>query len=219
MKLRHQHCLFLHPRQTSWWAGKDISLLSLCLMTLMQHMTLFVAWRIGRSDWCRLMINDHFIICMWNRTTLCPPVGAFWLDSCLFLDSTYSTLHANGCLYNKGAMATSWHYVKRYICQHVTYTYILTWLPSRCQKTVGWGLPLVSQGKVAVRPCATIWSRGRTTNWGASEVKGNIPSENSNAFAQTFKLGNTRRTSWKGKMFRLKVQLQTVGTCIRIWFI
>lgn len=47
----------------------------------------------------------------------------------------------------------------------------LTWLPSRCQKTVGWGFPLVSQGNVAVRPCETIWSRGRTTNWGASEVK------------------------------------------------
>lgn len=51
---------------------------------------------------------------------------------------------------------------------------ILTWLPSRCQKTVGWGFPLVSHGKVAVRPWATIWSRGRTTNWGASAVKGKI---------------------------------------------
>lgn len=172
MKLRHQRCLFLHPRQTSWWAGKDISLLSLCLMTLMQHMTLFVAWRIGRSDWCRLMINDHFIICMWNRNTLCCPlVGAFWPDSCLFLDSTYSTPYANGGLYNKPGpwllLDTMW------ICIFVN-IYILTWLPSLCQKTVGWGLPLVSQGKVAVRPCAIIWSRGRTTNWGASEVKGNI---------------------------------------------
>ena len=28
----------------------------------------------------------------------------------------------------------------------------LTWLPSLCQKTVGWGFPLVSQGKEAEWP-------------------------------------------------------------------
>lgn len=50
----------------------------------------------------------------------------------------------------------------------------LTLLPSLCQNTAGCGFPLASHGKVAVRPCITIWSRGRTTNWGASEVKGQM---------------------------------------------
>lgn len=49
--------------------------------------------------------------------------------------------------------------------------FALTWLPSFCQKTAGWGFPLVSHGKVAVRPWATIWSLGRMTNWGAAEGK------------------------------------------------
>lgn len=31
---------------------------------------------------------------------------------------------------------------------------------------------MVSQGKVAVRPWATIWSRGLMINWGAAGVKG-----------------------------------------------
>lgn len=46
-----------------------------------------------------------------------------------------------------------------------------TWLPSFCQKTAGCGFPFVSQGKLAVRPCATIWSRGLITNCGAAESK------------------------------------------------
>lgn len=50
----------------------------------------------------------------------------------------------------------------------------LTLLPSLCQNTAGCGFPLASHGKVAVRPCITIWSRGRTTNWGASEVRGQM---------------------------------------------
>lgn len=50
--------------------------------------------------------------------------------------------------------------------------FTLTWLPSFCQKTAGWGFPFVSHGKVAVRPWATIWSLGRMTNWGAARVKG-----------------------------------------------
>lgn len=50
----------------------------------------------------------------------------------------------------------------------------LTLLPSLCQNTAGCGFPLASHGKVAVRPCITIWSRGLTTNWGASEEKGQM---------------------------------------------
>lgn len=48
---------------------------------------------------------------------------------------------------------------------------VLTWLPSFCQKTAGCGFPLVSHGKVAVRPCATIWSRGLITNWGGAGLR------------------------------------------------
>lgn len=48
----------------------------------------------------------------------------------------------------------------------------LTRLPSFCQKTAGWGFPLASHGKVAVRPWATIWSLGRMTNCGAAEDGG-----------------------------------------------
>lgn len=44
----------------------------------------------------------------------------------------------------------------------------LTWLPSFCQKTAGCGFPLVSQGNVTVRPWATIWSLGLTTNCGGA---------------------------------------------------
>lgn len=47
----------------------------------------------------------------------------------------------------------------------------LTWLPSFCQKTAGCGFPFVSHGKLAVRPCATIWSRGLITNCGAAESR------------------------------------------------
>lgn len=46
----------------------------------------------------------------------------------------------------------------------------LTWLPSFCQKTAGCGFPLVSQGNVTVRPWATIWSLGLTTNCGGARI-------------------------------------------------
>lgn len=128
----------------------------------MQHMTLFLAKWFGWSDG-RSMINDQFIIVTWNRPTFfCPLVWPFLLSHpCLVL--IFSIFHGCcGCgIYVRIRM--------RHIFVKIS---ILTWLPSCCQKTVGWGLPLVSQGKVAVRPWATIWSRGRTTNWGASEVKG-----------------------------------------------
>lgn len=58
-----------NPSRQHWWAGKDISLLLLCLMTLMQCMTLFVARWIGWCDRRSLMINDRFIISMQSRTT------------------------------------------------------------------------------------------------------------------------------------------------------
>lgn len=48
-----------------------------------------------------------------------------------------------------------------------------TWLPSFCQNTAGWGFPLVSHGNVAVRPWATIWSRGRITNCGGAGLQKN----------------------------------------------
>lgn len=74
MKWRHQHCPSLQPEQTSWWAGKDISLFSLCLMTLMQHMALFLAKWFGWSHWCRYMMNGHLIVSIWKRGTFfCPP--------------------------------------------------------------------------------------------------------------------------------------------------
>lgn len=47
----------------------------------------------------------------------------------------------------------------------------LTWLPSFCQKTAGCGFPFVSQGNVTVRPWATIWSLGRTTNCGGAIIE------------------------------------------------
>lgn len=46
----------------------------------------------------------------------------------------------------------------------------LTWLPSFCQKTAGCGFPFVSQGNVTVRPWATIWSLGLTTNCGGARI-------------------------------------------------
>lgn len=46
----------------------------------------------------------------------------------------------------------------------------LTWLPSFCQNTAGCGFPFVSQGNVTVRPWATIWSLGLTTNCGGARI-------------------------------------------------
>lgn len=145
--------MFVHPEQTGWWAGKDISLLSLCLMTLMQYMTLFVAcvnWPV-RLVWTDDKWPLHYLPVEQQSSRLIQvPHPDLKLDvsvvRMLLKEATTLTL------------------TERKIGG-------LTWLPSRCQKTVGWGFPLVSQGNVAVRPCATIWSRGRTTNWGASGFK------------------------------------------------
>lgn len=218
MKLRHQRCPFLHPKLTSWWAGKDISLLSLCLMTLMQHMTLLLAQWIG-WDWCRLMINDHFIIWMLNRTTLLPP-GSILLISFLaifyIVDTLLMMLLQNICLYGKMEnYSPSGIHTHSAFKVHFVNISILTWLPSRCQKTVGWGLPLVSQGNVAVRPCATIWSRGRTTNWGASEVKGKINHNTIATHLDGHQSAYYRRTSLKGKYLDWSFTCKLQYSCTR----
>lgn len=120
----------------------------------------------------------HYLYVEQNHALLSP--GLILLVSSLskffFLDFTYFILDVaakftSRLAYMKNHQSRIMH---GYTQVHSVKIRILTWLPSRCQKTVGCGLPLVSQGKVAVRPCTTIWSRGRTTNWGASEVKGKI---------------------------------------------
>lgn len=70
----------------------------------------------------------------------------------------------------------------------------LTWLPSFCQKTAGCGFPFVSHGKLAVRPCATIWSRGLITNCGAAESR--TKDMNITPYPQTHKCTRHTHTRW-----------------------
>lgn len=78
-------------------------------------------------------------------------------------------LIANRCINTPTCKQTHKSYMTAQMLQRT-----LTLLPSLCQNTAGCGFPLASHGKVAARPCITIWSRGLTTNWGASEVKGQM---------------------------------------------
>lgn len=95
---------------------------------------------------------------------------------------------------------------------------VLTLLPSRCQKTVGWGFPLVSQGNVAVCPWATIWSRGRTTNWGASEVTCEINTVETSAGMKCIEFMQVFLVSLIHPAARVSQLLELAAwACLRVW--